>query len=43
MIIGGGASGLIAACALARKGRRDVLLEKQGRVQKVDRYWVAAQ
>ena len=32
MIIGGGASGLIAACALARKGRRVVLLEKQDRV-----------
>ncbi len=32
IIIGGGASGLIAACALARKGRRVVLLEKQDRV-----------
>ncbi len=32
LIIGGGASGLIAACALARKGRRVVLLEKQNRV-----------
>jgi len=32
MIIGGGASGLVAACALARKGRRVVLLEKQDRV-----------
>ena len=32
MIIGGGASGLIAACALALRGRRVVLLEKQGRV-----------
>ena len=32
MIIGGGASGLIAACALARRGRRVVLLEKQARV-----------
>ena len=32
MIIGGGASGLIAACALARRGRRVVLLEQQDRV-----------
>ena len=32
IIIGGGASGLIAACALARRGRRVVLLEKQSRV-----------
>ncbi|MBQ3269111.1 MAG: FAD-dependent oxidoreductase, partial [Clostridia bacterium] len=32
LIIGGGASGLIAACALARRGRRVVLLEKQDRV-----------
>ncbi len=32
MIIGGGASGLIAACALALRGRRVVLLEKQPRV-----------
>ena len=32
IIIGGGASGLIAACALARKGRRVALLEKQDRV-----------
>ena len=32
LILGGGASGLIAACALARKGRRVVLLEKQARV-----------
>ena len=32
LIIGGGASGLIAACALALRGRRVVLLEKQGRV-----------
>ena len=32
MIIGGGASGLIAASALALRGRRVVLLEKQGRV-----------
>ena len=32
LIIGGGASGLVAACALARKGRRVVLLEKQDRV-----------
>ena len=32
MIIGGGASGLVAACALARRGRRVVLLEKQDRV-----------
>lgn len=32
MIIGGGASGLIAAVALARGGRRVVLLEKQDRV-----------
>ena len=32
MIIGGGASGLIAACALAHRGRRVVLLEQQDRV-----------
>ena len=32
MILGGGASGLIAACALSRRGRRVVLLEKQARV-----------
>ena len=32
LIVGGGACGLMAACALARKGRRVVLLEKQGRV-----------
>ncbi len=32
LIIGGGASGLIAAWALARRGRRVVLLEKQARV-----------
>ena len=32
MIIGGGASGLIAAVALARRGRRVVLLEQQERV-----------
>ena len=32
MIIGGGASGLIAACALSRAGKRVVLLEKQARV-----------
>ena len=32
MIIGGGASGLIAACALALRGRRVVLLEQQDRV-----------
>ena len=32
LIIGGGASGLIAACALSRNGRRVVLLEKQNRV-----------
>ena len=32
LIIGGGASGLIAACALALRGRRVVLLEKQARV-----------
>lgn len=32
LIIGGGASGLVAACALARRGRRVVLLEKQDRV-----------
>ena len=32
MIIGGGAAGLLAACALSRCGRRIVLLEKQGRV-----------
>ena len=32
IIIGGGASGLIAACALALRGRRVVLLEKQARV-----------
>ncbi|MBR6890885.1 MAG: FAD-dependent oxidoreductase, partial [Clostridia bacterium] len=32
MIVGGGASGLTAACALALRGRRVVLLEKQARV-----------
>ncbi len=32
LIVGGGASGLIAACALARRGRRVTLLEKQERV-----------
>ena len=32
LIVGGGASGLIAACALARGGRRVVLLEQQSRV-----------
>ena len=32
MIIGGGASGLMAACALSQRGRRVVLLEKQSRV-----------
>ena len=32
IIIGGGASGLIAACALARGGRRVALLERQDRV-----------
>ena len=32
IIIGGGASGLMAACALSRKGRRVALLEKQARV-----------
>ena len=32
MIVGGGASGLVAACALARRGRRVVLLEQQDRV-----------
>ena len=32
LIIGGGASGLIAACDLARRGRRVALLEKQDRV-----------
>ena len=32
MIIGGGASGLMAACALSRRGRRIVILEKQARV-----------
>lgn len=32
IIIGGGASGLMAAGALARRGRRVALLEKQGRV-----------
>ena len=31
-IIGGGASGLMAACLLARRGLRPVLLEKQSRV-----------
>lgn len=32
MIIGGGASGLIAACALSQSGKRIVILEKQSRV-----------
>ncbi len=32
LIVGGGASGLIAACELARLGRRVALLEKQDRV-----------
>lgn len=32
MVIGGGASGLMAACALSRNGRRIVILEKQNRV-----------
>ena len=32
LIIGGGASGLLAACALSRNGRRIVILEKQSRV-----------
>ncbi|MBQ8108761.1 MAG: aminoacetone oxidase family FAD-binding enzyme [Clostridia bacterium] len=32
IIVGGGAAGLIAACALALRGRRVVLLEKQPRV-----------
>ncbi len=32
MIIGGGASGLAAACALSEAGARTVILEKQGRV-----------
>lgn len=32
LIVGGGASGLMAACALARRGRRVVLLERQNRV-----------
>ena len=32
LIIGGGASGLAAACALSRRGRRVALLEKQPRV-----------
>ena len=32
LIIGGGASGLIAACDLARRGRKVALLEKQDRV-----------
>ena len=32
MILGGGASGLLAACALSESGRRIVILEKQGRV-----------
>lgn len=31
-ILGGGASGLLAACALSGGGRRIVILEKQGRV-----------
>ena len=32
IIIGGGAAGLMAGCALGRAGRRVALLEKQGRV-----------
>ena len=32
LIIGGGASGLAAACALSRSGRRVAILEKQNRV-----------
>ena len=32
LILGGGASGLLAACALSGSGRRIVILEKQGRV-----------
>ena len=32
IIIGGGASGLMAACRLARLGKRAAILEKQGRV-----------
>ena len=32
LIIGGGASGLFAACALARRGRRAAILERQPRV-----------
>ena len=32
MILGGGASGLMAACALSGNGRRIVILEKQARV-----------
>ena len=32
MILGGGASGLLAACALSGSGRRVVILEKQARV-----------
>ena len=32
LILGGGASGLIAACALSLNGRRVALLEKQARV-----------